>query len=238
MSAYARKITPLPLSKIVFEVKTEESYQWASKELRRFLTENTSEGYGVLREYEFLPTFFNLDKKSAPLYVVHTEPFVQGTFTSKTCTVVSKIIRKFDADIIQVPHNNVEGNLHALSAEPLLISEFTNTFTGLSISPQGSKFHTDLTLNAKCLDLGIYWQIESETDQNSKGFVSMETLSALKLFHGTWIKIWVHSSDSIKKMNEEDLQHIQASFDEEKIQCNKLDRKLREIGRASCRERV
>lgn len=235
LTVFVRKFTPFPLSKIVFEAESEESYQWASKQLKKFVAENTSKSYGVLRERELLSACVCSDGKPALLHIVHSEPFVQGIITPETCVIITKMFRDCEAEIIN--HNDVEETAHVLeipAAESLLISDFTNNLAELSIDHQGSNFLMDsvIDLNAhyspKCLELGVCLQMQPETHQQCKGFVSLETLSALKLFHGTWIKVCVQQAASSKQFSEGGLHCIIDSVDEEKLKSFGSDMKMQD----------
>ena len=233
LTALVRIITPLPLSKVVLGAKTEESYHWANSELQLLLTENTSNNCSVLRECELLPSCTNQTVEFlSDIHIMHCEPLLQGTVTPKTCIVVLQLFGTSEA---AKPAQNDIAKMEAVcfldspDIGSLLVSDFTNILTDPPIQTRVSDFSKASTIKSgsdyshRCLKLGIFLPLHSGVDLQSQGFVSLETLLHLNIFHGRWVQIQMQQLNSTK----EEIQCVNPPH-EEGYQCNGLDAKLQD----------
>ena len=215
-TVWVRKANPVPLERIVVGISSEERFLWAKKLLAPFLCDSILVGPVTLRESDvfYLPEDqheISIDSKGKQWFhfsVLQCEPVLQGSVTSETSLVVSKLD---ELDISSAPANSgaKTGKYQADSSDIFLVSDFARSLPwSLSQerscnSSEGDPVERSNQLKVKVFDWDIKNDADLTCDANSRLYVSLATLIDLRLFNGTWVKICADHADALSDNKEE-----------------------------------
>ena len=205
-TVWVKKVNPVPLERIVLGISSEERFLWAKKFLAPCLRDSILAGPVILRENDtfYLPEDrceISTDTKRKRWFqftVLQCEPVLQGSITSETSLVVSKLD---ELDISSASKNSwaKEGIIQADSSDIFLISDFARNLSQERPRdlPEGGLVGRSHQLTVKVFNWDIKNDADSTCDANSRLYVSLATLIDLRLFNGSWVKICTDHPDAV-----------------------------------------
>ena len=215
-TVWVRKANPVPLERIVIGISSEESFLWAKKLLAPFLCDSILTGPVTLRESDvfYLPEDeheISTDSKGKQWFhfsVLQCEPVLQGSVTTETSLVVSKL-DELDISSATANIGTKTGKCQADSSDIFLVSDFARNLPwSLSQershdSSEGGPVERSNHLKVKIFDWEIKNDADLTCDASSRLYVSLATLIDLRLFNGTWLKICADHADALSDNKEE-----------------------------------
>lgn len=215
-TVWVRKTNPVPLERIVIGISSEERFLWANKFLASCLCDSILEGPVVLRENDvfYLPEDqheISTDSKGKQWFhfsVLQCEPLLQGSITSETSLVVSKL-DELDISSSSANSGAKTGKDQPDSSDIFLVSDFARNLPW-SFSQErshdlceGGSVERSNRLKVEVFDWDIKNDADLTCDANSRVYVSLATLIDLRLFNGTWVKMCKNHADVLSDNKQE-----------------------------------
>ena len=213
---WVRKANPVPLERIVIGISSEERFLWANKFLAPCLCDSILKGPLILRENDvfYLPEDqheISTDSEGKQWFhfsVLQCEPVLQGSITSETCLVASKL-DELDISSASANTGAKTGRDQADSSDLFLVSDFARNLPW-SLSQErshglceGGSVERSSQLKVKVVDWDVKNDADLTCDANSRLYVSLATLIDLRLFNGTWVKICTDHAEALSDNKQE-----------------------------------
>lgn len=215
-TAWVRKTNPVPLERIVIGISSEERFLWANEFLASCLCDSILDGPVILRENDVFYLHedqhtISTDSKGKQWFhfsVLQCEPVLQGSITSETSLVVSKLD---DLAISSASANSgaKTGKDQPDSSDIFLVSDFARNLPW-SLSQErshdlceGGSVERSNELKVEVFDWDIKNDADLTCDANSRLYVSLATLIDLRLFNGTWVKICTDHAEALSDNKQE-----------------------------------
>lgn len=199
-----RGVTPVPIKKITMGALSVESFEWATRNLKKFLINSVRNRLVIMKQNGNLGEMFvqsELYHKLSMIIVLECVPVMQGLVTAETMVVISDIHRDSMGKWQLKRLKSMQGS--GIVPHPPLLKMPAQTINmdepdggGIFCNSKGEVLDK---LQVSLLEFPFHCQslplIDQVADVENQVWITMKTMTDMQLNIGSWVRVFISSSN-------------------------------------------